>query len=160
MWMFWRIFCPSLPLSAYLCVCEGRGISLLSENAFNYCFSRFQGLFGALTCSKTLETLHTGQNPRPSGPGLRWYPGVAGGSTAPPGTGSVNLVHKSNTLACNNMKLGTHIDLIGSYILHALTFYPSPTGSRLFRVVWKTHAMEFEILLLEHSNTRHETRCA
>ena len=116
------MFCPSLPLSAYLCVCEGRGISLLSENAYNYCFSRFQGLLGALTCSKTLETLHTGQNPRPSGPGRSWYPGVAGGLDSAPWNGIRTLVHISNTLACNNMKLGTLKDLIGPNNFRALSF--------------------------------------
>ena len=83
-----------------------------------------------------------------------------GGSTAPSWTGSDNLVHISNTLAWINMKLSTHIDLIGPNILPPVKFYASPTGSRLLWVVWKTLAVEFEVLLLGNSFNHRQTRCA
>ena len=57
----------SLSLCVCVCVCGGGGGDL--SIPFNLCFSRFQGLLGPLTCSKTLETFHTGQNPRSSEPG-------------------------------------------------------------------------------------------
>ncbi|XDV33355.1 hypothetical protein PO909_003784 [Leuciscus waleckii] len=39
-------------------------------------------------------------------------------------------------------------------------FYASPTGCRLLWVVWKTLAVECEVLLLENSSNPHQTRCA
>ncbi len=46
---------------------------------FFFFFSTFRVLLGALTCSKTLENLHTRWNPRPSGRRRGWDPGVAQG---------------------------------------------------------------------------------
>ncbi|XDV29311.1 hypothetical protein PO909_032448 [Leuciscus waleckii] len=58
------------------------------------------------------------------------------------------------------MKLCTHIDLIGPNNFPSVKFYASPKGSRLLWVVWKTLAVEFEILLLENSSNPHQTWCA
>ena len=58
------------------------------------------------------------------------------------------------------MKLGTHIDHIGPNNFPLVKFYASPTGSRLLWVVWKTLAVECEILLLENSPCPLQTRCA
>ncbi len=46
---------------------------------FFFFFSTFRVLLGALTCSKTLENLHTRWNPRPSGRRRGWDLGVAQG---------------------------------------------------------------------------------
>ncbi len=100
-----------------------------------------QGFLGALTCSKTLENLHTHWNPRPSGRRRGWDPGVAQGSTAPPGAQSENLMYSSHILARIHMKLGTHIDLIEPNNFHAACHRLRPTGSRLLglfkkRMLW------------------------
>ncbi len=44
-----------------------------------YFFSRFWGVLGPLTYTKTLENSHTRWNPRPSGRRRGWDPGVAQG---------------------------------------------------------------------------------
>ncbi len=67
-------------------------------------------------------------------------------------------MYSSHILARIHMKLGTHIDLIEPNKFHTACHWLCPTGSRLFRAVYKTHALEFDILLWGLPPVCHQTR--
>ncbi len=99
---------------------------------FFWDFEAIRAFLGGLTWSKTLENVHTHWNPWQLGRRWGWDPGVAQGSTAPPGKPSENLMCSSHILARIHMKLGTHIDLIELNNFCVTCHGLRPTGSRLF----------------------------
>ena len=120
---------------------------------------KVSGAFGALNVLKNSWNFAHRSEPIAIRAGLKLVPGRGRGARQRPlERGPQNLVHRSNTLAWINMKLNTHIDLIGPNNFPPVKFYARPTGSPLFRVVWKTHAMEFKVFLLEYRFKFHETR--
>ncbi len=100
-----------------------------------YFFSRFWGVLGPLTYTKTLENWHTCWNLRPLGRRRGWEPGVAQGLYGAPWKTVRKQMYISHILAHIHMKLGTHIDLIELNKFHAACHRFRPTGSRLFRAV-------------------------
>ncbi len=97
--------------------------------------SRFWGVLGPLTYTKTLENWHTRWNPRPLGRRRGWDPGVAQGLYGAPWKTVRKQMYISHILAHIHMKLGTHIDLIELNNFHTACHWLRPTGSRLFRAV-------------------------
>ncbi len=87
-----------------------------------YFFSRFWGVLGPLTYTKTLENWHTCWNLRPLGRRRGWEPGVAQGLYGAPWITVRKQMYISHILAHIHMKLGTHIDLIelNKFQLHVI----------------------------------------
>ncbi len=74
------LFCDATRMAVALTAwARHRCLQLYLLLFFLFFFSTFRVLLGALTCSKTLENLHTRWNPRPSGRRRGWDPGVAQG---------------------------------------------------------------------------------
>ncbi len=131
------------PLGTFFCchrggVCtDGLGPPLLLAAIFIIIIiiSRFWGVLGPLTYTKTLENWHTHWKLRPLGRRRGWDPGVAQGLYGAPWKTVRKQMYISHILAHIHMNLGTHIDLIELNKCHAACHRLRPTGSRLFRDV-------------------------